>query len=70
MDMSFILKSIVRVKRSIIVEFVLRDQFLMSLKLIIIRSYKRLLNYNIIASLIKSYYLKVIGMIPPIEESE
>ena len=38
MNMSFILKSIVRVKRPIIVEFTLRDQFVMNLKLIIMRS--------------------------------
>jgi len=36
--MSFILKSMVRIKRLIIVEFMLRDQLLMSLKLIIIGS--------------------------------
>jgi hypothetical protein len=39
MDMSFILKSIVRVKRPIIVEFTLRDQFVLSLKLIIIKKF-------------------------------
>jgi hypothetical protein len=38
MNMSFILKSMVRVKRHIIGKFVLRDQLLMSLKLIIIKS--------------------------------
>jgi len=38
MDMSFILKSMVRVERPIIVEFMLRDQLLMSLKLIIMGS--------------------------------
>jgi hypothetical protein len=38
MDMSFILKSMVRVERPIIMDFVLRDQLLMNLKLIIIRS--------------------------------
>jgi len=38
MDMSFILKSMVRVKRRITVKFVLRDQLLMSLKLIIMKS--------------------------------
>jgi hypothetical protein len=37
-DMSFILKSIVRVEKSIILEFVLRGQLLMSLKSIIIGS--------------------------------
>jgi hypothetical protein len=37
-NMSFILKSIVKVERSIIVKFILSDQFLMSLKLIIIES--------------------------------
>jgi hypothetical protein len=37
-NMSFILKSMVRIKRLIIVEFMLRDQLLMSLKLIIIGS--------------------------------
>jgi hypothetical protein len=36
--MSFILKSMVRVEKSIIVKFVLKNQFLMSLKLIVIRS--------------------------------
>jgi hypothetical protein len=45
MNMSFILKSMVKVKRPIIIEFVLRDQLLMSLKLIVIGSLKRLLNY-------------------------
>jgi hypothetical protein len=45
MNMSFILKSMVNVKRPIIIEFVLRDQLLMSLKLIVIGSLKRLLNY-------------------------
>jgi hypothetical protein len=38
MDMSFILKSIVRVEKPIIIEFVLSDQLLMSLKSIIIGS--------------------------------
>jgi len=37
-DMSFILKSIVRVEKPIILEFVLRGQLLMSLKSIIIGS--------------------------------
>ena len=38
MDMSFIPKSMVKIERSIILEFVLRDQLLTSLKLIIIKS--------------------------------
>ena len=70
MDMSFILKSIVRVERPIIVKFVLKDQLLMSLILIIIGSSKRWLNCNIITSLIKSFYSNAIGMISSIEESK
>jgi hypothetical protein len=38
MDMSFILNSIVRVEKPIIVEFLLRGQLLMNLKSIIIGS--------------------------------
>jgi len=37
-NMFFILKNMVRVERHVIVEFVLRKQLLMSLKLIIMRS--------------------------------
>jgi len=58
MNMSFILKSMVKIKRPIIMEFVLRDQLLMSLKLIVIGSLKRLLNYNIIMSLTKFFSFK------------
>jgi hypothetical protein len=36
--MSFRLKSMVRVEKPIIVKFVLKDQLLMSLKLIVMRS--------------------------------
>jgi hypothetical protein len=36
--MSFILKNMVKVEKPIIVKFVLRDQLLMSLKLIVMRS--------------------------------
>jgi hypothetical protein len=52
------------------VKFVLKDQLLMSLILIIIGSSKRWLNCNIITSLIKSFYSNAIGMISSIEESK
>jgi hypothetical protein len=45
-DMCFILKNMGRVKRHIIVRFVLRDRLLMSLKLTIMGSWKKSLNQN------------------------
>jgi len=55
-------------ERNIIMEFMLRDQLLMSLKLTTIESWKRSLNCNIIASRIKYFYSNIIGMTPLIEE--
>ena len=50
------------VEKHITVGFVLKDQFLLSLKLTTIRSWKGSLNCNIIASRIKYFYLNAIGM--------
>jgi hypothetical protein len=68
MDMCFILKNMSIEERNIIMEFMLRDQLLMSLKLTTIESWKRSLNCNIIASRIKYFYSNIIGMTPLIEE--
>jgi len=59
-----------KVERHITVGFILRDRFLMSLKLTTIRSWKRSLNCNIIASKIEYFYSNVIGMTPLTEELE
>jgi len=58
MNMSFTLKSMGRLERTIVVESELKDQLLMSLKLIIIGTYMRWLNCNIIARIIKSFLFK------------
>jgi len=68
-DMYFILKNMGRVKRHIIVRFVLRDRLLMSLKLTIMGSWKRSLNCNVLATIIEYFYLNVIGITPLTEES-
>jgi len=70
MDMCFKLKNMNKVERHLTVIFVLRDQLLMSLKLTTIKSWKRSLNYNIIASKIKYVYSNVIAMTPLIKKSE
>jgi nucleosome binding factor SPN SPT16 subunit len=68
-DMCFILKNMGRVKRHIIVRFVLRDRLLMSLKLTIMGSWKKSLNCNIIATRIEYFYSNAIGIAPLTEES-
>jgi hypothetical protein len=68
MDMCFILKIMSMEERNKIMEFMLRDRLLMSLKLTIIESSKRSLNSNIIASIIKYFYSNIIGMTPLTEE--
>jgi hypothetical protein len=59
-----------KVERHLTVIFVLRDQLIMSLKLTTIKSWKRSLNYNIIASKIKYVYSNVIAMTPLTKKSE
>jgi hypothetical protein len=58
-----------RVKRHITMGFVLKDRLQISLKLITIGSWKRLLNYNITDCIIEYFYPNVIGMTPLIEKS-
>jgi len=70
MDMCFILKNMGMEERHITVVFVLRDRLVMSLKLTIVVNYKRSLNCNIIASIIKYFYSNAIGMTPLTEKSE
>jgi len=70
MDMCFKLKNMNKVERYLTVIFVLRDQLLMTLKLTTIKSWKRSLNYNIIASKIKYVYSNVIAMTPLTKKSE
>jgi hypothetical protein len=59
-----------RVERHITMEFVLKDQLLMNLKLTTMESCKRSLNCNIIAKRIKKFYSNVIGMIPLTKKSK
>jgi hypothetical protein len=70
MDMCFILKNMGRVERHITMEFVLKDQLLMNLKLTTMESCKRSLNCNIIAKRINFFYSNVIGMIPLTKKSK
>jgi hypothetical protein len=61
-DMCFLLKNIGKTERHITMEFVLRDQLLISLKLTIMGSWKKSLNCNIIVSIIENFYSNAIGM--------
>lgn len=70
MDICFLLKNISKAKKHITMEFMLRDQLLINLKLTIIKSLKRSLNCNIMASIIENFYLNAIGMTSLTKESK